>query len=162
MLSLAPGESQAIASASTPFRRARGHRDARMLVGRAGRVGGSRDGANGRTLVYRIRTGLKVYVMPADLPRKAKWPTSRSGSETLDRTPRTPVEVAFQNTGTKHVVAPWPSRSPTSRQHDGRRCQSFRPRMRFPARRCACAPRFRHCATGRYVVLAVMQYGSNT
>ena len=116
-------------------------------------------GPGGRTLLYRLRTGVKVYAAPAGLTMDgqvadvAMHTAARDSANAKDT-----VEVAFQNTGTKHVVGRGrvevrrPDNTtvvvvelPLAYALPG---ATMRVRAALPA-----------LAAGRYVVLAVVDYG---
>lgn len=118
-------------------------------------------GANGRMLLYRLRTGVKVYALPRGLTTEgqvadvAVITAIRDSAQASDT-----VEVAFQNTGTKHVVAHGrvevrrPDNStvaivdlPAAYALPG---STMRVRAALPA-----------LPVGRYVVLAVVDYGGS-
>jgi P pilus assembly chaperone PapD len=115
--------------------------------------------ATGRTLLYRLRTGVKVYALPRGLTVDGQVADVSLHSATVagDQAQDT-VEVAFQNTGTKHVVARGkveirrPDNTtvaiidlPLAYALPG---STMRVRASLPA-----------LTGGRYVLLAVMDYG---
>jgi P pilus assembly chaperone PapD len=115
--------------------------------------------ATGRTLLYRLRTGVKVYALPRSLTVDGQVADVSLHSATVagDQAKDT-VEVAFQNTGTKHVVARGkveirrPDNTtvavvdlPLAYALPG---STMRVRASLPA-----------LSGGRYVLLAVMDYG---
>lgn len=61
-----------------------------------------RPAADGRTLYYTLRTGAKIYVEPTGLTKDGQVAdvVVRSATHGKDE-----IEVAFENTGTSHVVA---------------------------------------------------------
>jgi P pilus assembly chaperone PapD len=156
-LSLGPGESQAVRIDMDPtMARAMSSRECWSVVLVESAV--PETGANGRTLVYRLRTGMKVYVMPSGLTADGQVTDVAIHSATPVANAKDTVEVAFQNTGTKHVVGRGrveirrPDNStaavvelPLAYALPG---STMRVRAQLPA-----------LAAGRYVVLAVMDYG---
>ena len=103
-LSLAPGESQAVRIDFDPSSAPDlGARECWSVVLVESAV--PETNKTGRTLVYRIRTGLKVYALPNGLVTNGEVSdvAIRSGGAATGA--KDTVEVAFQNTGSKHVVA---------------------------------------------------------
>ena len=117
--------------------------------------------SGGRTLLYRLRTGVKVYGVGGSLTADgqvadvAMHTATRDSSDAKDT-----IEIAFQNTGSKHVVAHGrvevrrPDNStiavvdlPLAYALPG---ATMRVRAALPA-----------LAAGRYVVLAVVDYGGS-
>ena len=103
-LNLAPGESQAVritmdSSASTT---SKAECWSVVLV----ETTLPQTNATGRTLLYRLRTGVKVYALPRGLTVDGQVADVSMHSATVaSEEAKDTVEVAFQNTGTKHVVA---------------------------------------------------------
>jgi P pilus assembly chaperone PapD len=156
-LSLAPGESQAVRVDLDPSAaRDLNARECWSLVLVESAV--PETNSNGRTLVYRIRTGLKVYAMPANLIADGQVADVAIHSGPQAPNAKDTVEVAFQNTGTKHVIA---RGRVEFRRPDNTTAAivdlpfayalpgaTMRVRAALPA-----------LTAGRYVVLAVMDYG---
>jgi len=156
-LNLAPGESQAvrITMDSSVAATSKGECWSVVLV----ETTLPETNATGRTLLYRLRTGVKVYALPRGLTVDgqvadvAMHAAAVAGADAKDT-----VEVAFQNTGTKHVVAKGkveirrPDNTtvavvtlPLAYALPG---STMRVRAVLPA-----------LSGGRYVLLAVMDYG---
>ena len=117
----------------------------------------------GRTLLYRLRTGVKVYAMPrgltldgqvADVAMHAG--TSPDSTGQLKDT----VEVAFQNTGTKHVVA---RGKVEIRRPDNTTVAVVELPLAYalPGATMRVRAAIPSLNAGRYVVLAVMDYGGS-
>jgi len=155
-LSLGPGESQAVRiDMDAAAARAMTAREcwSVVLVESAVPEGSS----NGRTLVYRLRSGMKVYVMPASLTAEGQVTDvaiHSAGSAGAKDT----VEVAFQNTGTKHVVGR--GRVEIRRPDNTTAAVVDLPfTYALPGATMRVRAALPALAVGRYVVLAVMDYG---
>ena len=61
--------------------------------------------ASGRTIMYTLRTGLKVYAAPAGLKVDGEVSDVNVVDRTSDHGPEQDVLVAFKNIGEKHVMA---------------------------------------------------------
>ncbi len=116
---------------------------------------------DGRTLLYRLRTGVKVYAMPAGLTMDgqvtdvAMHTAARDSSSAKDS-----VEVAFQNTGTKHVVAH--GRVEIRRPDNSTvAVVELPPAYALPGATMRVRAELPPLAVGRYVVLAVLDYGGS-
>ena len=104
-LSLGPGETQSVRVEfdSTAAAGLNGHECWSLVLVESAVP---QPGPDGRTLLYRLRTGVKVYAMPSGLTTDglvsdvAMHTASRDAASATDT-----VEVAFQNTVSKHVVA---------------------------------------------------------
>jgi len=158
-LSLAPGESQAIRIDLDPAaaRDFRGRECWSVVLVESATP---ETGANGRTLVYRIRTGLKVYVMPAGLTAEGQVADVAIHSGDAGPNAKDTVEVAFQNTGTKHVVA---RGRVEVRRPDNTTAAVIELPLAYalPGATMRVRAALPALATGRYVVLAVMDYGGS-
>jgi len=116
-------------------------------------------GPNGRTLLYRLRTGVKVYAAPAGLTMDgqvadvAMHAAARDSSNAKDT-----VEVAFQNTGTKHVVG---RGRVEVRRPDNTTVAvvELPPAYALPGATMRVRAALPALAAGRYGVLAVVDYG---
>jgi P pilus assembly chaperone PapD len=157
-VSLGPGESQAVRIDMDPAAtKAIGNRECWSVVLVESAV--PETGANGRTLVYRLRSGLKVYVMPngltmegqvTDVAIRAASVPSASAKDT--------VEVAFQNTGTKHVVGR--GRVEIRRPDNTTAAVVDLPfAYALPGATMRVRAMLPSLAVGKYVILAVMDYG---
>jgi P pilus assembly chaperone PapD len=117
--------------------------------------------ASGRTLLYRLRTGVKVYAMPRGLTldgqvaEVAMHPgTAPDSTGQIKDT----VEVAFQNTGTKHVVA---RGKVEIRRPDNTTVAVVELPLAYalPGATMRVRTAIPSLNAGRYVVLAVMDFG---
>ena len=115
-----------------------------------------RPDASGRTLYYTLRTGAKVYVEPPGLTRDGQVSDvairatgSGSGRE---------AEVAFQNTGTRHLVAK--GHLEFRRQDNTVAASVTLPEAyALPGATARTRAMLPEIARGRYVVRAVLDYG---
>jgi P pilus assembly chaperone PapD len=120
--------------------------------------------AGGRTLLYRLRTGVKVYAMPRGLTAEglvsdvAMYTASRDSIASDSSLTKDTVEVAFQNTGTKHVVA---RGRVEVRRPDNTTVAvvDLPPAYALPGSTMRVRAALPALAVGRYVVLAVLDYG---
>jgi P pilus assembly chaperone PapD len=156
-LSLGPGESQAVRIDMDPgAARTMSARECWSVVLVESAV--PETGANGRTLVYRLRTGMKVYVMPSGLTADGQVTDVAIRSATSVGNAKDTVEVAFQNTGTKHVVGR--GRVEIRRPDNTTAAVVDLPlTYALPGATMRVRAALPALATGRYVVLAVMDYG---
>lgn len=158
-VSLAPGESQAVRiDVDTSVAHAMGAQECWSVVLVESAV--PETNASGRTLLYRLRTGLKVYVMPKGLAADGQVAdvailAGDSAAKTTDM-----VEVAFQNTGTKHVIA---RGRVEIRRPDNTTAAvvELPPAYALPGATMRVRAAIPALAAGRYVVLAVMDYGGS-
>ena len=158
-ISLGAGESQAIRIDSDPVAvRALGNRECWSVVLVETAVPESN--ASGRTLVYRLRTGLKVYVMPAGLKAEGEVTevaihSGQSASDAKDT-----VAVAFHNIGTQHVVA---RGRVEFRRPDNTTAAvvELPPAYALPGATMRVKATLPALTVGRYVVLAVIDYGGS-
>jgi len=116
-------------------------------------------GPNGRTLLYRLRTGVKVYAATAGLTMNgqvadvAVHAAARDSANAKDT-----VEVAFENTGTKHVVGR--GRIEVRRPDNTTvAVVELPPAYALPGATMRVRAALPALAIGRYVVLAVVDYG---
>ena len=155
-LSLAPGESQAIRIDVDPaVAKTMGSRECWSVVLVESAVPETNVG--GRTLLYRLRTGLKVYMMPNGLTSDGQVAdvAVRAGAGDKDT-----VEVAFKNTGTKHVVAR--GRIEIRRPDNTTAAVvELPPAYALPGATMRVRGVLPSLAVGRYIVLAVMDYGGS-
>ena len=159
-LNLAPGESQAVrvtmdSSAAREFTA----RECWSVVLVETMV--PETNTTGRTLLYRLRTGVKVYAVTqgltldgqvADVAMRAGTAPDSTGQM------KDTVEVAFQNTGTKHTVA---RGKVEIRRPDNTTVAvvTLPPAYALPGSTMRVRAALPALASGRYVVLAVMDYG---
>jgi P pilus assembly chaperone PapD len=157
-LSLGPGESQAVRIDMDPSAaRSYGNRECWSVVLVESAV--PETGSNGRTLVYRLRSGLKVYVMPNGLTADGQVTdvAIHPASATIGN-PSDTVEVAFQNTGTKHVIGR--GRVEIRRPDNTTAAVVELPfAYALPGATMRVRATLPSLAVGKYVVLAVMDYG---
>jgi P pilus assembly chaperone PapD len=157
-LSLGPGESQAVRIDMDPAAaRSYGNRECWSVVLVESAV--PETASNGRTLVYRLRSGLKVYVMPNGLSSEGQvtdvaiHPAAAPSVNAQDT-----VEVAFQNTGTKHVVGR--GRVEIRRPDNSTAAVVDLPfAYALPGSTMRVRAALPALAVGKYVVLAVVDYG---
>jgi P pilus assembly chaperone PapD len=157
-LSLGPGESQAVRIDMDPAAaRTTTSRECWSVVLVESAV--PETGANGRTLVYRLRTGMKVYVMPSGLTADGQVTDVAIHSASVANAKDT-VEVAFQNTGTKHVVG---RGRVEIRRPDNTTAAVVELPLAYalPGATMRVRAQLPALAVGRYVVLAVMDYGGS-
>ena len=157
-LSLGPGESQAVRIDMDPSAaRTMTERECWSVVLVESAV--PETGANGRTLVYRLRTGMKVYVMPSGLTADGQVTDVAIHSASVANSKDT-VEVAFQNTGTKHVVG---RGRVEIRRPDNTTAAVVELPLAYalPGATMRVRAQLPALAVGRYVVLAVMDYGGS-
>jgi P pilus assembly chaperone PapD len=116
---------------------------------------------NGRMLLYKLRTGVKVYSMPGQLTMDgqvtdiAMRTTKRDSAAVKDS-----VEVAFQNTGTKHLVAR--GRVEVRRPDNSTvAVVELPPAYALPGSTMRVRAALPALAVGRYVILAVLDYGGS-
>jgi P pilus assembly chaperone PapD len=159
-LSLGPGESQAVRiDMDAAGARSLGNRECWSVVLVESAV--PETNASGRTLIYRLRTGMKVYVMPSGLSadgqvsdvaiHAASSPTAGANDT---------VEVAFQNTGSKHVVGR--GRVEIRRPDNSTAAVVDLPlAYALPGATMRVRAALPALAVGKYVVLAVMDYGGS-
>lgn len=160
-ISLAPGESQAIrVEMDSAYARTLKARECWSVVLVETAV--PQTEAGGRVLLYRLRTGVKVYATPQGLSADGVVTdvAIRAGSAGMSGELKDTVAVAFQNTGSKHVIA-------RGRVEVRRADNSTVAVVELPAAYAlpgatmkvrAALPAL---AAGRYVVLAVMDYGGS-
>jgi P pilus assembly chaperone PapD len=117
--------------------------------------------ASGRTLLYRLRTGIKVYALPRGLTVDGQvadvsmHPATIAGDQAKDT-----VEVAFENTGTKHVAAK--GRVEVRRPDNTTVAVVELPiAYALPGATMRVRAALPALSGGRYIVLAVMDYGGN-
>lgn len=115
----------------------------------------------GRTLLYRLRTGAKVYAAPKDLPLDGEVSDVSVRMGERDSTnSRDTVEVAFQNTGARHVVAH--GRVEVRRPDNSTvAILDLPPAYALPGSTMRVRATLPALRSGRYVVLAVMDYGGS-
>jgi P pilus assembly chaperone PapD len=155
-LSLAAGESQAVRIDLDPALGDSAARECWSVVLVESAV--PEPNPSGRTLVYRIRTGLKVYAMPAGLTANGEVSDVAVRSVASGPSAQDTVEVAFQNTGTKHVVA---RGRVEIRRPDNTTAAvvELPPAYALPGATMRVKAALPALAVGRYVVLAVLDYG---
>jgi P pilus assembly chaperone PapD len=117
--------------------------------------------ASGRTLLYRLRTGVKVYALPQGLTldgQVADVAMHQSAGADSTGVAKDTVEVAFQNTGTKHAIA---RGKVEIRRPDNTTVAVVELPLAYalPGATMRVRAAVPALATGRYVVLAVMDYG---
>jgi P pilus assembly chaperone PapD len=158
-ISLAPGESQAVrVEMDSAYARTLKGRECWSVVLVETAV--PQTEAGGRVLLYRLRTGVKVYATPQGLSVDGavtdvaiRAANASSAGELKDT-----VAVAFQNTGSKHVIA-------RGRVEVRRADNTTVSVVELPAAYALPGATMRVraalpvLAPGRYVVLAVMDYG---
>lgn len=110
--------------------------------------------ASGRTLYYTLRTGAKVYVEPAGLTAEGQVndiAVHANGAEQA-------VEVAFQNTGTRHLMA---KGRLEFRRPDNTVALAvdLPPAYALPGATATVKTRVPTLPKGQYVVLAVLDFG---
>jgi P pilus assembly chaperone PapD len=157
-LSLAPGESQAVRIDMDPVAsRALSTRECWSVVLVETAV--PETSANGRTLIYHLRTGLKVYAMPHGLNADGQVADIAVHSATASRDQsKDTIDVAFQNTGTKHVIAR--GRVEVRRPDNSVvAVVELPPAYALPGSTMRVRASLPALAIGRYVVLAVLDYG---
>jgi P pilus assembly chaperone PapD len=118
----------------------------------------------GRTLLYRLRTGVKVYAMPGNLTTDGQVADVSMHMGTRDSSTASSandtVEVAFQNTGTKHVIAR--GRVEVRRPDNSTvAVVELPPAYALPGATMRVRASLPALAVGRYVVLAVLDYGGS-
>jgi len=159
-LNLAPGESQAVrVTMDSSAARELAARECWSVVLVETMV--PETNTTGRTLLYRLRTGVKVYAVTqgltldgqvADVVMRAGTAPDSTGQM------KDTVEVAFQNTGTKHTVA---RGKVEIRRPDNTTVAviTLPPAYALPGSTMRVRAALPALASGRYVVLAVMDYG---
>lgn len=115
----------------------------------------------GRTLLYRLRTGVKVYALPRGLTidgQVADVAVRSSGAADSTGAVKDTVEVAFQNTGTKHVIA---RGKIEIRRPDNSTVVVVELPLAYalPGATMRVKAAVPSLGVGRYVLLAVMDYG---
>lgn len=116
--------------------------------------------ASGRMLLYTVRTGMKLYVVP-----EGAGADGQVTDVTLARAPqdtaRWRAEVAFENTGARHVTAS--GRLEVRRADDGATVAvvPLPPAYALPGATMRVAAEVPTLAAGRYVVLALMDFGGS-
>jgi P pilus assembly chaperone PapD len=112
----------------------------------------------GRSVSYLIRTAVKLYVMPQDLPAEGEVvemgvrPTLAARADSLD--------LVFRNAGARHLIA---GGTVELRRGDN----SVAAKVELPSLYALPGARSRtrvalpHLAPGRYVVLAILDYGGD-
>ncbi|MCC7054534.1 MAG: molecular chaperone [Gemmatimonadaceae bacterium] len=156
-LSLAPGESQAIRvdidSASAGRIRAECWNvvivQAQQPVKQAG----------GRTLLYTLRTGMKVYVTPDGLTAEGEVTDLQIEAAARGDTGAAPkARVTFRNTGALHVAAQ--GRLEIRREDNSLVAVAALPAMHaLPGAEAVVTVRLPACPPGRYTVVAIVDYG---
>jgi P pilus assembly chaperone PapD len=159
-LSLAPGEAQSVRVDLDPTADSSlSARECWSLVAVESAV--PQTAPNGRMLLYKLRTGVKVYSMPGQLTMDGQVAdiamriTKRDSATAKDT-----VEVAFQNTGTKHLVA---RGRVEVRRPDNTTVAvvELPPAYALPGSTMRVRAALPALAIGRYVVLAVLDYGGS-
>ncbi len=159
-LSLAPGEAQAVRVAlDSAADSTLATRECWSLVAVESAV--PQAGAGGRMLLYRLRTGVKVYSAPSTLMMDGQVADVALHAAATDSSTSTDtVEVAFQNTGTKHVVAR--GRVEVRRPDNSSvAVVELPPVYALPGATMRVRAALPVLAVGRYVVLAVLDYGGH-
>jgi P pilus assembly chaperone PapD len=114
--------------------------------------------ASGRTLMYTLRTGMKVYVAPEGLAADAEVTDVRVSGVQNAKDARQEVSVTFRNSGALHVAAQ--GRVEIRREDNSLAAVVQLPAMHtLPgAERVAKVP-MPACPAGRYTILAIVDYG---
>jgi P pilus assembly chaperone PapD len=115
----------------------------------------------GRTLVYTLRTGMKVYVAPTGLRTEGEVTDVRvvaaRGIRGASATPPE-AQVTFRNTGQLHVSAT--GRIEIRREDNSLVAVTPLPAMHaLPGAETVAKVRLPACPPGRYTILAIVDYG---
>ena len=114
--------------------------------------------AGGRTLVYTLRTGMKVYVTPAGLRTEGEVTDVRVTTARGARTAPHEAQVTFRNTGGLHVAAT--GRIEIRREDNSLVAVTPLPAMHaLPGAESVAKVRLPACPAGRYTILAIVDYG---
>lgn len=114
--------------------------------------------AGGRTLVYTLRTGMKVYVAPAGLRMEGEVTDVRVTALRASRTASHEAQVTFRNTGGLHVAAT--GRIEIRRDDNSLVAVTPLPAMHaLPGAESVAKVRLPDCPAGRYTILAIVDYG---
>ena len=114
--------------------------------------------ANGRTLVYTLRTGLKVYAAPAGLRVDGEVSDLAVAPRTTDRGTDYEATVTFRNTGEKHVIA----RGRVELRRDDNSLVATVPLQAvyaLPGAEMRVKALLPPLPRGRYVLLAILDFG---
>lgn len=155
-LSLAPGESQAVRVAldSTSAAGMRAECWSVVVVQAQQPV----RQANGRTLVYTVRTGMKVYAMPDGLQAEGEVSDVRIAPVAGAKGAAPQAQVTFRNTGALHVAAQ--GRLEIRREDNSLLASVPLPALHaLPGAESVTTVALPAFPPGRYVLLAIVDYG---
>ena len=155
-LSLAPGESQAVRVAldSTSAAGMRAECWSVVVVQAQQPV----KQAGGRTLVYTVRTGMKVYAMPDGLQAEGEVTDVRVAPASSAKDAPHQALVTFRNTGALHLAAQ--GRIEIRREDNSLVASVPLPPMHvLPGAESVATVKLPACAPGRYMLLAIVDYG---
>lgn len=115
--------------------------------------------AGGRTLLYTLRTGMKVYVAPDGLHPEGDVTDVRvTTPASASRDTAAQVEVTFRNTGRVHLSTQ--GRIEIRREDNSLVAVTALPAMHaLPGAESVASVRLPPCPTGRYTILAIVDYG---
>jgi P pilus assembly chaperone PapD len=119
--------------------------------------------ASGRTLFYALRTGMKLYVQPPGLVADGQVADVAVRDARPDSTGKPAgreAEVVFENTGTRHLVA---KGRLEFRRPDNTTAASVElpPAYALPGATARVKAKLPAIAPGKYVILAVLDYGGS-